>query len=550
MLSQLTISNFALIKQLELKFNDDFTVLTGETGAGKSILLGALKLVLGERADIKSLGDLDDKCVVEAHFDISDLNLNYIFDENDLDYDDYTILRREILPSGKSRAFINDVPSRLSMLNLLGKHLVDIHSQFQNTEVLNQDFQFNWIDSFAGNHDNLLSFQSELNEYKKAQSELDSIKNKIIEFQKEKDFLTYQYNELENIDFENINISDLESELNQLENAETTLENLSELSSLLEDEQLGLYSVLDNLGAKVKHITEILNQNDLLDRFNSLNIEARDLGDSLLSFSDEIEINPQRLLEVQDSLNQLNMLMQKHSVQELNELLEIRKSLETKLKDDLNHNERVKELESFLSKSIKELESKGLKISDKRKKISINIEKDLKSTLAQLGIPQAEIKFEFKKSKEFNLYGLDELNLLFSANKGQELKPIEKAISGGEMSRLMLAIKKSVASHSALPTLILDEIDTGISGKIAEEVGYIMEEMGSDMQLISITHLPQVASKGKFHFKVEKTTEKDISITSVKELSKEERISEIAQMLSGSEVTEAAKQQARQLLKS
>lgn len=550
MLSQLTISNFALIKQLELKFNDDFTVLTGETGAGKSILLGALKLVLGERADIKSLGDLDDKCVVEAHFDISDLNLNYIFDENDLDYDDYTILRREILPSGKSRAFINDVPTRLSMLNLLGKHLVDIHSQFQNTEVLNQDFQFNWIDSFAGNHDNLLSFQSELNEYKKAQSELDSIKNKIIEFQKEKDFLTYQYNELENIDFKNTNISDLESELNQLENAETTLENLSELSSLLEDEQLGLYSVLDNLGAKVKHITEILNQNDLLDRFNSLNIEARDLGDSLLSFSDEVEINPQRLLEVQDSLNQLNMLMQKHSVQELNELLEIRKNLETKLKDDLNHNERVKELESFLSKSIKELESKALKISDKRKKISINIEKDLKSTLAQLGIPQAEIKFEFNKSKEFNLYGLDELNLLFSANKGQELKPIEKAISGGEMSRLMLAIKKSVASHSALPTLILDEIDTGISGKIAEEVGYIMEEMGSDMQLISITHLPQVASKGKFHFKVEKTTEKDISTTRVKELSKEERISEIAQMLSGSEVTEAAKQQARQLLKS
>lgn len=550
MLSQLTISNFALIKQLELKFNDDFTVLTGETGAGKSILLGALKLVLGERADIKSLGDLDDKCVVEAHFDISDLNLNYIFDENDLDYDDYTILRREILPSGKSRAFINDVPSRLSMLNLLGKHLVDIHSQFQNTEVLNQDFQFNWIDSFAGNHDNLLSFQSELNEYKKAQSELDSIKNKITEFQKEKEFLTYQYNELENIDFENINISDLESELNQLENAETTLENLSELSSLLEDEQLGLYSVLDNLGAKVKHITEILNQNDLLDRFNSLNIEARDLGGSLLSFSDEVEINPQRLIDVQDSLNQLNMLMQKHSVQELNELLEIRKSLETKLKDDLNHNERVKELESFLSKSIKELESKALIISDKRKKISINIEKDLKSTLAQLGIPQAEIKFEFNKSNEFNLYGLDELNLLFSANKGQELKPIEKAISGGEMSRLMLAIKKSVASQSALPTLILDEIDTGISGKIAEEVGCIMEEMGSDMQLISITHLPQVASKGKFHFKVEKTTEKDISITRVKELSKEERISEIAQMLSGSEVTEAAKQQARQLLKS
>lgn len=550
MLSQLTISNFALIKQLELKFNDDFTVLTGETGAGKSILLGALKLVLGERADIKSLGDLDDKCVVEAHFDISDLNINYIFDENDLDYDDYTILRREILPSGKSRAFINDVPSRLSMLNLLGKHLVDIHSQFQNTEVLNQDFQFNWIDSFAGNHDNLLSFQSGLNEYKKAQSELDSIKNKITEFQKEKEFLTYQYNELENIDFENINISDLESELNQLENAETTLENLSELSSLLEDEQLGLYSVLDNLGAKVKHITEILNQNDLLDRFNSLNIEARDLGGSLLSFSDEVEINPQRLIEVQDSLNQLNMLMQKHSVQELNELLEIRKSLETKLKEDLNHNERVKELESFLSKSIKELESKALKISDKRKKISINIEKDLKSTLAQLGIPQAEIKFEFNKSNEFNLYGLDELNLLFSANKGQELKPIEKAISGGEMSRLMLAIKKSVASQSALPTLILDEIDTGISGKIAEEVGYIMEEMGSDMQLISITHLPQVASKGKFHFKVEKTTEKDISITRVKELSNEERISEIAQMLSGSEVTEAAKQQARQLLKS
>lgn len=550
MLSQLTISNFALIKQLELKFNNNFTVLTGETGAGKSILLGALKLVLGERADIKSLGDLDEKCVVEAHFDISDLNLNYIFDENDLDYDNYTILRREILPSGKSRAFINDVPSRLSMLNLLGKHLVDIHSQFQNTEVLNQNFQFNWIDSFADNHDNLLGFQSELNKYKKAQSELDSIKNKITEFQKEKDFLIYQYNELEKIDFENTNIYDLESELNQLENAETTLENLSELSSLFEDEQLGLYSVLNNLSVKVKYITEILNKPDLLDRFNSLNIEARDLGDSLLSFSNDVEINPQRLLDIQGTLNKLNMLMQKHSVQELSELLEIRENLETKLKDDLNYNERVKELESFLSKSIKELEDKALKISDKRKKSSINIENELKSTLAQLGIPQAEIKFEFNKSKEFNLYGLDELNLLFSANKGQELKPIEKAISGGEMSRLMLAIKKSVASQSALPTLILDEIDTGISGKIAEEVGCIMEEMGSDMQLISVTHLPQVASKGKFHFKVEKTNEKDISITSVKELSKEERISEIAQMLSGSEVTEAAKQQARQLLKS
>ena len=544
MLTYLFVSNYALIDELSLDFDRGLTIITGETGAGKSILLGALKLVLGERADLKSVKNPEQKCVVEAHFDLSKLNIEAFFTENDIDFELITILRREILPSGKSRAFINDVPVVLNKLNELSTVLIDIHSQFETAELLKDSFQFAWIDAVAGQQSKVAEFSAELQNFNSKRKRLDELEKQRVQNQKDLDYNTFLFEELTAASLDGLSVENLENEQFRLENAEEIAANLSETIQLFENEEFGILNALNMVLTKSKAFPE-----DLKERLEAIRIESKDLNDELNATLDSTEINQERLIEVQQRLNTVNQLLSKHQVQQVEELISVREELNQKLLSGVEADSEASKLKKDIERTEKALDAKAKIISEGREKVIPLIEEEVAASMKKLGMPNSVLDFNLSEAGQFNAFGKNEIDLKFSANLGMVPKSIDKAVSGGERSRLMLAVKESVAKHQELPTLILDEIDTGVSGKIAESMGEIMAEAAANLQIIAITHLPQVAAFGNHHFKVMKYEKDNTVTTQVIPLDTDEKINEIAQMLSGKNVSTAAIAQAKQLLK-
>jgi DNA repair protein RecN (Recombination protein N) len=549
MLLSLSVQNYALIEQLNINFSNQFATITGETGAGKSILLGALGLIMGNRADLSSLKDKDKKCVVEASFEISKYNLNSLFVANDLDYEDTTIIRREILPSGKSRAFINDTPVNLSELQLLAENLIDIHSQHQTRELEQQNYQMSILDAIGSNNDNLNEYSILLSDFKLKTKELDQA---IID--KSTLFATQEYNlhllnELKLANLKPEEESELEVELLSLNNSELITETLSKLVSSANDEQFGFITAIkDSKNAFQKIAGFSTLYSEVFERLSSSLIELEDVVNTSFNLAEKNIYNPERLEFISNRLQTIYDLQKKHQVTSIKDLIEIQNQLSDKVVLVDNLEEKIAELNSYLADKTTELNSVANLISQNRgKAIPVFISK-ISSILHELGMPDSQFKMELNTSNSFLTNGKDELELLFSANKGTSLGSFKKVASGGEMSRIMLAIKTILADFSKLPTILFDEIDTGVSGEIALKMGEIMKKMSANRQVFAITHLPQIASKGDTQYKVSKETISDNTISKIVKLNLEERIIEIAEMLSGKQITESAVTHAKTLL--
>ena len=549
MLTNLSIKNYALIDHLNVKFTNGFTVITGETGAGKSILLGGLSLVLGKRADLSSLREKEDKCIVEAEFEISKYGLEAFFTENDLDYEAKTIIRREILPSGKSRAFINDSPVTLDILSQLGDQLIDVHSQHQTLRLADNDFQLKVIDALADNGQLLGEYSSKLLLYQSTQKEL----QKLLDFQnsatKEHEYNSFLLQELNAAPLKEGILEELEEQYEQLNNVEIILEQLSHGQQLLNDEQIGLINLLTELKQVSNRLAGFGHQySDINERVKSVFIELDDISNELTILNDKVEADPQLLEQVNAKLQLLYDLLKKHKVQTIPELLEIRDKLDENVSATENVAADIERKKKQLQQLEKALGTEASNISKKRKMVVPKLKSQLEETLIDLGMASATFKIEISEAKEFKPTGRDELSFLFSANKGSAYGDLKKVASGGELSRIMLAIKAILARYEQLPTMMFDEIDTGVSGEISNKMGDIMKDMSNSMQIFSITHLPQVAAKGVHHFKVYKTEELMGTNTKMKRLSSEERIVELAEMLGGKNLSESALAHARQLL--
>lgn len=549
MLNRIFIQNFALIDSLEITLNKGLQVITGETGAGKSIILGALRLILGERADLKSIADADKKSVVEAEFNISE-NLKMFFEDNDLDFENPTIIRREILPAGKSRAFVNDVPVTLEVLKNLSENLVDIHSQFETSNLFSEEYQFKIIDGLSKNKTLISEYQTEFSKLKSLEKTLKSLKEQLAEGNKESDYKLFLLNELEEINLDETDLEDLQSRLSTQENAGSISENLSNIFARFDAEEIGVLDGLLDSKNKLSKVADLSHEfSELKQRFEENFVELKDILFELQNKAEQIEMNPELLEELNSKINKINALFLKHNVNSVEELIEIREKISGEQSGFAELENYISETEKQLSQSYKILENLSKNLSENRKKsVSIFIKK-IEELLKQLGLEKAKIEVQLTDSKEFNSFGKDNIAILFQANSGFPLKPIQTAISGGERSRVMLAVKKVMAENAELPTLILDEIDTGVSGKIAEEMGNVMREMSKDMQLIVITHLAQVAAKGDNNYKVLKEEISGRTQSNIIPLNSGEKLQEIAQLLSGSKITDAALKQAEELMK-
>jgi len=549
MISHLSIENFALIDKLSIDFYSGFSIITGETGAGKSILLGALGLVLGKRADLSSLKNAAHKCVIEANFKISQYNLQSFFEENDLEYDDETILRREILPSGKSRAFINDSPVNLQELQGLGEFLIDIHSQHQTLSLSEENFQFRIIDSVADNSDKLSVYTQKLRQYKKDKGELTDLKEKLSLSLKEHDYNTFLLDELVNASLKEGEQEELESEFEQLNNAGLILENLDKSISILNDDQLGILSSFSETRSALQRISEFSpSYAELSARINSTVIELQDIVSELEKLASNVSQDPRRLDDVDQKLQTIYNLQKKHQANSVTALLEIQSDLEQKTLSAENLESEIDKLDNKISATESELKSIASDIHESRAAAIPLLTEKLIVILRQLGMPDARFQIVVSDSGVFQQNGTDDLQFLFSANKGSGFGSLKKVASGGELSRIMLAVKSVLAEYSKLPTIIFDEIDTGVSGEIANKMGDIMKDMSLNMQLFAITHLPQIAAKGNAHFKVYKNASGEQTTSELKLLDSQERIIEIAQMLSGSVVSDSAINHAKALL--
>ncbi|WP_340158765.1 DNA repair protein RecN [uncultured Maribacter sp.] len=549
MLSTLTISNYALIDSLEVDFNKGFTVITGETGAGKSILLGGLSLVLGKRADLSSLRVKDQKCIIEGTFKIDTYGLQNFFEENDLDYEDSTVIRREILPSGKSRAFVNDTPVTLGVLSTLGENLIDIHSQHQTMQLTENDFQLKLVDALANNQKRLTDYRKDLKIYRKAQKELQNL----IEVQstaiKEQDYNTFMLEELEKAPLKEGIIELLEEEYEQLNNVELIMEQLSKGDQLFNDEQIGVLTLVTEMRQSLSKLVDFgANYKDLYERVQSVLIELDDVNSELQRLQDGVEANPDHLEQVNGKLQLLYDLLKKHNASDVLELIEIKNALADKVFEAANLDEKI----TLKTKEIQEMESvlgkQALLIREKRKSVIPQLKKKLESDLNLLGMPSASFQIGLTDTSTFLATGMDELSFLFTANRGGNYGELKKVASGGELSRIMLVIKALLAKYEKLPTIMFDEIDTGVSGEISNRMADIMKDMSADLQVFSITHLPQVASKGNHHFKVFKTEGAERTMTNLKELTNEERVVELAHMLGGKDLSDSALAHAKQLL--
>lgn len=549
MITTISIKNYALIEDIRMDFNNGLTIITGETGAGKSILLGALSLVLGKRADLSSMKDASKKCVIEAEFAIEKFKLQTIFEENDLDYDAHTIIRREILPSGKSRAFINDTPVTLSQLQAVGPHLVDIHSQHETLSLAEENYQMKVIDALADNSSLRNTYSEQLQRYKTTSEALENAKIEKSEASKEIDYNTFLFTELEEANLEGIDQDQLEETYETLSNAEEIQETLSKVVQLFSEEQIGTLETAKEARAALNQLKNYGSvYNSLWERLNSVIIELDDLSEETEQIATSIEADPQQLLEINEKLQTLHKLQQKHNVATVSELLDIKNELETSITNTNNLDARIENLEKEVIALQGEVRKTGGLIHNSREKVIPKLKEKLEAILAKLGLPNARFDFKLTHTETLRENGTDTLELLFTANKGTTMGSIKKVASGGEMSRIMLAVKAILAEYQTLPTLIFDEIDTGVSGEIANKMAAIMDGMSQGMQLVSITHLPQIASKGAQHIKVYKEDVNNVTVTRLKTLTQEERIVEIAQMIGGKKVTDSALAHAKELL--
>ena len=548
MLSRIYIQNFALIDQLEIHFKKGLQVITGETGAGKSIILGALRLILGERADSKSISDFSTKSVVEAEFKISE-SLKIFFEENDLDFEEDTIIRREILPSGKSRAFVNDVPVTLDVLKELSERLIDIHSQFETSQLFSEEYQFKIIDGLSENKNLIETYQNDYFEFQRKQRELEKLKNTLSEGNKESDYKLFLLEELEAAQLETVNYELLQSQISLAENKGAISELLAQIFARTDQEEVGLFDGFYDVKNKLSRVADLsLQFSELNARLEENYVEFKDILFQLQNEAEKLDANPEDLLVLQEQNDKINALFLKHKVSDIEDLLKIKEelSLEKNSFEDIEN--KIAQLEKEIVEASQSLFKKAEILSKNRKKTAPVFVEKVESLLHQLGLEKAKVEVELSSTREFGKFGTEKIQLLFQANAGFALKPIQNAISGGERSRVMLSIKKLMAENAELPTLILDEIDTGVSGRIADEMGNVMQEMAENMQLIVITHLAQVAAKGNDNYKVQKSDIEGKTQTRIFPLNQEEKLTEIAQLLSGSKITDAAILQAKELM--
>ena len=549
MLKELRIRNFALIDELEVYFSKGMTCITGETGAGKSILLGGLSLVLGKRADISSLKDLKKKCVVEAIFKINNYDLKTFFLDNNLDYFNETILRREIIPNGKSRAFINDTPVRLSLLDDLSSNLIDIHSQNEAQLINQESYQFLIIDSFAENKSNLSNYKSCLSEYKLASKELEDLKTRQIELNESYEFKKFVFDELVNANLIEGIEEDIKGKYDELSNIDYIKYNLTKIISLLENDQVGLINQLIEFRNLVGDLIEKSKKyTSIKERVEVVFYELNDILEELNRKNENLVTNPEELVIVENSLNQINNLLNKHKVKNVKELINLKEELRKEIEINNNIDESILLVKTRKKDLEKKLDILSKEISKGRKEAIPHIESELKKLTHRMGMKGASFKIKLISSEVFLANGKDSIFFYFKSNEGSDYRLLKKIASGGELSRIMLSIKNIISRYKKLPTIIFDEIDSGVSGKISDSIAEIMFELSSESQVFTITHLPQVASKGNKHYKVYKITDKLKTNTYIKELSKEERIKEISLMLSGNRISTTAKAHAKQLL--
>lgn len=549
MLTSLSIKNYALIDHLQVSFNNGLTIITGETGAGKSILLGGLSLILGKRADLSSVKNPSEKCVIEAAFDLAKYNLKPVFKSEDLDYETQTIIRREILPSGKSRAFVNDTPVNLDSLQVLGNRLLDIHSQHQTLELTNDDFQFQVIDALASNGSILQSYSENLSTFKNLQSEMKSLQRLKSESIKEHDYNTFLLKELENAQLLVGEMNAMEEEYETLNNVEDIKERLSNSNELMENEEAGVLHTLTELKQQFAKLSNYgTTYKNIYERINSSLIELDDILVEMENLQGQLESNPNRLEVVNTKLGILHNLMLKHSVSDENELINVRENLSKKIGETENLDTLILQIETQIESNKIQLDADSGTIHNNRKKIIPQLIVQLESLLTTLGMPNAKFNIELHPTQNYFSNGTDALEFLFSANKGGNFSELKKAASGGELSRIMLAIKSILSNYIQLPTIMFDEIDTGVSGEISNKMASIMQQMSQTMQVFTITHLPQIAAKGDTHYKVYKEDVNDVTLTQLKKLNFDERIVEIAQMLGGTQLSDSAIAHAKQLL--
>ena len=549
MLRTLHIENYALIKNLDLIFDKGFSVITGETGAGKSIMLGALGLLLGQRSDIKAIKEGELKCILEANFDIEHYHLQELFDENDIDYDPNCIIRREILTSGKSRMFVNDTPVNIQFLKQLGEKLLDIHSQYENLLIKDNLFQLNVIDAIAENRNILEDYINTFTAYKKAERQYEDL---LIFSEKEKanyDYLSFQFEQLSSAGLSSNEQEELEREQTMLSHAEEIKTILYKSQLLLDNEEIGILSVIKNAINNLQSITHVYTKaENLYERLNSCFIDLKDIAEELNKQENNIESQPERLEFINNRLDTIYSLCQKHKVTNLEDLIALQNSLKEQLDKLDSFDSELERLSKLKEELLKEVLTIGENLSKKRQSAAKKIEKTMIEQLSVLGMPNVQFVIEITKTNVPDTTGCDYISFLFSANKNVSPKAVAQIASGGEISRVMLCLKSLIATASNLPTIIFDEIDTGVSGEIADKMGNIMKEMGSKIQVICITHLPQIAAKGTKHYRVYKI-EEETSETKVVLLNAKERVQEIAKMLSGSNLTEAALKNAEELLK-
>ena len=549
MLVSISIKNYALINELHIDFSSGLSIITGETGAGKSILLGALGLVLGNRADSSSLKNTTTKCVVEAIISIDTYSLQDFFETEDIDYESNTILRREILPSGKSRAFVNDTPVTLLVLTALRARLIDIHSQHQTLQVSDQKFQFQLMDAVANNESKLASYKSGLASYTKEKKRLEEIQLAQREASLQYDYNSHLYNELLEAKLIEDEQELLEEKLDKINNVEEIKQNLSEALQLTTDENIGIQNLLFSLEQKLAKIASYSGEyQELLDRISSVKIESDDIVGEIETAYESVDFNPTEAEQLNDRLQLIYNLQKKHYVNTISELLTIQSELFKKVNTVENAEQSLLDQETIVKGIANKLDAVALKISDARSKIILKLSKQLADILADLGMPHARFQIKNTLSENYYKNGKDSLEFLFSANKGGQYGELKKVASGGELSRVMLAIKKILSENSQLPTIIFDEIDSGVSGEISNKMAHIMSQMSQKMQVITITHLPQIAAKGNQHYKVFKEEVNNITITNLKQLSEDERIVEIAEMLSGKNISDTALTHAKELL--
>tara|TARA_B100000530_G_scaffold301997_1_gene223582 strand:- start:30 stop:1682 length:1653 start_codon:yes stop_codon:yes gene_type:complete len=549
LLKNLSIKNYLLIDDLSVSFNNGFTVITGETGAGKSILVGGISLILGKRADLSVNRDKSKKCIIEGVFDIGSFDLKSMFDENELDYETETILRREISSSGKSRAFINDSPVNLSQLSHIGSKIIDIHSQHQNIEVLNSEFQFELLDLISNNEDNILKYKYLYEDFRVKSKELNELIDKKQNLIQTIDYNKFILDEIDNANILDEDLDELENMQNSLSNFEETSSELNKSSQIISDDEVGLITSLLKLKNSIDKVSNNSQKFNLISqRISSIKIDLEDISFEIDNFLDSLEQNPDKLNKIINKIDIINNLFRKHSLNSIKELSIFRDNLALKVNTTKNIDNEIQLLQTVCEDLNLKLNNIAIQIHEKRKSVINDLTCEIENVLNELGMVNSKFKISLFKTENFYSNGMDTIDFEFLANKGYEFKKIKDAASGGEMSRIMLSIKSIMAKYKKLPSIIFDEIDTGVSGEISKKMGTIMKELGSRIQTFSITHLPQIAAMGESHFLIYKNDIDGYTKTMISRLNDSERIVEIAKMLEGNNASESAYTHAKQLL--